>query len=133
MQIFDPVRRKWVACLPEETVRQLFIQYCIATERCTFNRIGIERKVEVHGLMRRYDLVLFDTTGEPWLLAECKSPDVQITQQTLDQIARYNLSLRVPYLVVTNGIQTFCVKVDLDAGSYTFEEDIPNPGAIDRT
>jgi len=119
-RIFDPVRRKWILLQPEEVVRQLFIHYCISNNYCSINNMSIERQISVNDLHRRYDIALHNSRGEPWLLVECKAPSIPVSQKTMDQIAHYNIALRVPYLIVTNGIDTFGCQVDF--GRKSFEE-----------
>ncbi len=75
--------------------------------------MSIERQISVHNLHRRYDIALHDARGKPWLLVECKAPAIAISQKTMDQIAQYNIVLQVPYLIVTNGIDTYGCHVDL--------------------
>jgi len=80
--------------------------------------MSVERRISVNNLQRRYDIALHDAHGNPWLLVECKAPSVPISQTTLDQIAHYNIALKVPYLIVTNGIDTFGCLVDFKEGSF---------------
>lgn len=124
-QVFDPVRRKWVAFTPEEMVRQLLVLFFVHEQQFPVSRMSIERRLEVLGMSRRYDLVLFDTSATPVLLAECKAPAVNISQDTLDQIARYNITLKVPYLLVTNGRQSFCCNIDFENQSWRFLDRVP--------
>lgn len=107
-------------------VRQLLIRYFIDVQAFPVSRMSVERQITLHGMTRRYDLVLWDKSPSPVLLAECKAPAVTLTQKALDQIARYNLSLRVPYLLVTNGRESWCCAVDFPAGSWEFLETMPN-------
>lgn len=125
MQIFDPVRRKNVALTPEEWVRQHLIQYLNESLAYPLSLLSIEKSLTLNGMTKRYDLVAHGDTGFPALLAECKAPDVNITQDTFEQIARYNLILKVEWLVVTNGLETYCARVDLDARSVKFIPQIP--------
>ena len=82
----------------------------------------------VHEMQRRYDLVLWDKQANPLLLVECKAHTIPIAQQTLDQIARYNLALRVPYLLVTNGLESYCCEIDVEKGEYRFLDAMPKLG-----
>ena len=116
--IFDPVRNKWLVLQPEELVRQLFIQYCISNNICSIAKMSVERQISANDLQWRYDIALHDDKGYPWLLVECKAPDVPVTQKTLDQISRYNIVLKVPYLIVTNGIDTYGCRVDFAKKSF---------------
>ena len=124
--IRDPVRKKWLVLQPEELVRQLFVQYCIREGVSSLNHISIEREISVAGLKRRYDVALHTSSGEPWLLAECKAHTVALDQNALDQIARYNLSLEVPYLLVTNGRHTHVFSIDFKNQLYTALNTFPS-------
>jgi hypothetical protein len=77
-------------------------------------------------LKKRCDIVIYKNTGIPLLIIECKSPNIAITQKVFDQIARYNFTLKVKYLIVTNGIDHFCCKIDLENKTYVFLKEIPN-------
>ena len=123
--IFCAIRKKYLALQPEELVRQLTIQYLITDRKYKKNSIHVERGLTVNGLYRRTDIIIYDETVEPYLLVECKRPKVKITQAVFDQIARYNLTLKVKYLLVTNGIDTFCCEMDYTSQSYRFLEEVP--------
>jgi type I restriction and modification enzyme subunit R-like protein len=127
-RIFDPVRRRWILFQPEELVRQLFIHYCVSSKLCSINNMSVERQISVNDLHRRYDIALHNSQGEPWLLVECKAPTVPVSQKSMDQIAHYNIVLRVPYLIVTNGIDTFGCHVDFTQKSFVeiFEMPVSN-------
>ncbi|MDX1407315.1 MAG: type I restriction enzyme HsdR N-terminal domain-containing protein [Saprospiraceae bacterium] len=122
-----------MAYLPEETVRQLFIVFCAESGLCPPGRVSVERELEVLGMRRRYDIVLFDHVGQPWMLVECKAPSVSLTQPVLDQIARYNLSLNVPYLLITNGWSSHCYAIDVDRGSWKELLSLPAQTRTDET
>ena len=113
-EIFDPVRKKWLKLQAEELVRQLFLQFCIVENICSANLISVEKEIVFNSMRRRYDIVLYSSVGSPWLLVECKSPDIELDQHVLDQAARYNLKLNVPYIIVTNGPQTHGFKIDFE-------------------
>ncbi len=101
--VFDPLRKKWLVLQPEELVRQLFVQYLLRGKGYNFTRIKVEKSLKVNGLDRRCDLLVYDAAIRPFLMVECKAPQVDISQETFRQIAWYNLPLQVPYLAVTNG------------------------------
>jgi hypothetical protein len=127
-QVFDPVRKKWVSLTLEELVRQSLILYFIDVHGFPASRISVERQIMIHGMRRRYDVVLWDKKAEPILLVECKAPSIPVTQSTLDQIARYNIALRVPYLCVTNGTTSYCCAIDFDKGTWKFLDQLPRLG-----
>jgi type I site-specific restriction endonuclease len=123
--IFDPVRNKYVALTPEEWVRQNFLQYLIQVKKMPKNLIRVEMSLELNGLAKRSDIVVHNRQGNPLLAVECKASTVKITQSVFEQLARYNLQLRVPYLVVTNGLTHFFCKFSETEQQYLFMENIP--------
>jgi hypothetical protein len=123
--IYDPIRKKHLVLLPEELVRQLVIQYLILDRKFNKNLIRSEQGLVVNKLNKRCDILIYDNNFSPFLLVECKSSKIKITQKTFEQIARYNLPLKVGYLLVTNGIQSFCCKMDYENQSYTFLGNVP--------
>ncbi len=124
--IFDLVRKKFVVLQPEEWVRQHVVNYFIQTKKIPVSLINVEKQLTVNTLKKRYDIVVFDTSGAIDILVECKSPQVNIDQDTFDQIARYNLRLKSNYLMVTNGLDHYYCKMDLEQENYTFLKDIPD-------
>jgi len=124
--IFDPIRKKWLALLPEELVRQLVICYLLEEKQYNPNRINLERGLKVNSLSKRFDLLVYDMEVKPFLLVECKAPAVPITQDVFQQAAWYNMELRVQYLMVTNGIETYCCAMDYENRSYTYLEAVPD-------
>ncbi|MDR1225789.1 MAG: type I restriction enzyme HsdR N-terminal domain-containing protein [Prevotellaceae bacterium] len=124
-RIFDPIRRQYVKATPEEVVRQHIINYLTNHKGAPQGLITVERSLKLNGLTKRCDILVCDRNGNPLLLVECKAPEVKITNSAFEQIARYNLTLRVPYLVVTNGSTTYCCKVDFDTEKIEFLKDIP--------
>ncbi|MBN2519713.1 MAG: type I restriction enzyme HsdR N-terminal domain-containing protein [Bacteroidales bacterium] len=128
--IFDQNRKKYVALTPEEWVRQNFIQYLVNEKKYPLSLIGIEYPLKVHKLDRRGDIVVFNNQGKPGLIVECKAPDVQITQNVFDQIANYNIPLKVKYLIVTNGMKHYCCEMDYENKSYCFQKSIPEYNLI---
>ncbi len=123
--VFDPIRKKWLVLQPEEFVRQTFLQYLILEKKYNVNRISVEQEINVNGLSKRCDILIYNEVIKPFIIIECKSHSTPLTQKTFDQIARYNLSLRVEFIVLTNGAQTYCCKVDFEKESYVFIDRIP--------
>ena len=124
--IFDQVRKKFVLIQPEEWVRQHCIKYLVQDKGFPISLMNVEKSFKVSGLTKRYDLVSFKPDGSVFLNVECKAPNVNITQDTFDQIARYNLTLKSDYLMVTNGLQHYICKLDLENETYHFLKDVPN-------
>ena len=114
-QVWDGIRKAWVALSPEEHVRQLLIQHLTTTMHYPAALMAVEKSVGVgNGLQQRFDLVVYDRHHhKPWLIAECKAPDVPITDATLHQLLRYHAALQCRYWLLSNGHQHFCA----DAGN----------------
>ena len=125
-EIFDVIRKKFVALTPEEWVRQHAVHFLNKERRIPLGRMNVEVALEILGLSRRADIVVFNNLGKPAAIVECKAPTVKITQETFDQIARYNMALKTPYLIVTNGLTHFCCYIDIEKQTYYFVETIPD-------
>jgi len=123
--VLDPIRKKKILLQPEELVRQLMIQWLIQNTEFNRNNIQVEKLIKINHLSRRFDIVVYDKNIQPYILIECKAPDIRISQSTFDQIAVYNMALSAPFLIITNGVVTYCVKTDHINKSYVFLEDIP--------
>jgi len=123
--IFDSIRKKFVLLTPEEWVRQNFVRYLIQEKGYSSQLIAIEMTLEYNRLSYRADVVVYNRNMEPALIVECKAPEVRLSQEHFDQIARYNMQLRVEYLLVTNGINHYCCQIDFEEGKYAFLKDIP--------
>jgi predicted type IV restriction endonuclease len=124
--IFDEIRKKFVVLTPEEWVRQHVVQYLLLEKKYPKSLINVEKLVKVNGLNKRYDIVVFQPNGEIFLLIECKAPEVPISQQTFDQIARYNLQLNAQFLMVTNGLNHYFCQMDFENEKYVFLKEAPD-------
>ena len=125
VQIFDSVRKKFVALTPEEWVRQHFIRFLINQQKFSAGLVAVEMPVKVNDLSQRADIVLYNRKGRPVVIVECKAPTVAVTRAVFNQAARYNTKLKVDYLIVTNGLQHFCAKLLDDSGTYELMKAIP--------
>lgn len=123
--IFDRLRKKFVALTPEEWVRQHFIHYLINYKNYPAGRIGNEISLIYNGLKRRCDTVIYNDFGQPVMIIEYKASSINITQDVFNQISRYNLTMKVPFLVVSNGLKHYCCQMNYDNNSYCFLEEIP--------
>lgn len=123
--IWDIIRRKFVLLQPEEWVRQHAVQYLINEKNYPASLINVEKKLTIEHINKRYDIVVFTPNAQPFLVVECKAPQVAITQKTFDQIARYNLSLKADFLMVTNGINHYFCQLDYHNGRYVFLKELP--------
>ncbi len=124
--IFDPIRKKFVRLTPEEWVRQHVLQFLMISKKYPRSLINVEKEITVGNTKKRYDIVIFNSDGSIFLLVECKSPKIKITQHTFDQIARYNLQLKGELLMVTNGLTHYYCAMDFKQERYSFMKEIPN-------
>ncbi len=124
--IFDSLRKKFVRLTPEEWVRQNFVQFLVTEKKYSVSLIVVEALVKVNNNPQRADLVVFDRIGNPVLAAEFKAPEVKISQQTFDQIVRYNMQLKVKFFIVSNGLEHFCCSINYAENSYAFLQEIPD-------
>jgi type I site-specific restriction-modification system R (restriction) subunit len=123
--IFDSIRRRYVLLTPEEWVRQNFIQYLIREKNYPQSLMAVEKQISLNGKLFRFDLVVYNRNGLPLLVAEFKAPEVKITQEAFDQVVRYNYTLQVEHVVVTNGLQHFACQIDYRSNSFSYLEEIP--------
>ena len=125
IHIFDEVRKKYLLLTPEEWVRQNFIHYLNKEKKYPLGLMGVEQMVKYNSLKTRADIVIYNLEGKPNVIVECKAPEVKITQDTFNQIAKYNSQLKVKYLIVTNGMKHFCCQMDYENNKIIFLEDVP--------
>lgn len=130
VEVFDRWRQRWVALTPEEWVRQHFVSMLVAGKGYLSGRIANEISITLNGTSRRCDSVVYDRAMRPVMIIEYKAPDVQVTQRTFDQIARYAMVLRAPFLTVSNGMRHYCCRMDYEAGRCEFLKDVPDYQSI---
>ncbi len=123
--IFDLLRRRYVTLTPEEWVRQHFVRYLIEVKGFPAALMANEVSLTQNGIKHRCDTLVADASGAPLLIVEYKAPHVKISQETFDQIVRYNMVLRARYLVVSNGFVHYCCKMDYEKDSYSFLPEMP--------
>jgi virulence-associated protein VagC len=124
--IFDPVRRKYVALTPEEWVRQHFVNYLITEKGYPSGLVANEVAIKLNHTNKRCDTVVYSRYLEPLAVIEYKSPAIEITNNVFDQIARYNMVLKVPFLIISNGLSHYCCRIDYNTQTYKFMEEIPD-------
>ena len=124
--IFDEIRKKFIVLKPEEWVRQHCIKFLIEEKKYPKALINVEKSIKINNLIKRYDIVIYNSDGSIYLVVECKSPKIKISQDTFDQIARYNLALNASYLMVTNGLNHYYCNIDFEKESYNFLKEIPS-------
>ena len=123
--IFDEIRKKFIVLQPEEWVRQHVVRFLLE-KGYPLSLINVEKKLEVNGLTKRYDIIVFRPNGEILLIVECKAPEIAITQATFDQIARYNLTLQADFLMITNGLHHYFCTMDYENQTYHFLKELPD-------
>ncbi len=126
LSILDPLRRKFVALTPEEWVRQHFVNFLLKEKGYPAALIANEVQIDLNKLKKRCDSVVYNRDLSPLMIIEYKAPDVDITQQVFDQIVRYNIVLKVKYLIVSNGLNHYCCIMNYDKQSFNYLSDIPN-------
>ena len=124
--IFDQLRKKYVALTPEEWVRQHFTSFLISEKGYPASLIANEHPICINGHKRRCDTVVYNNHGHPVVIVEYKAPYVAITQETFNQIALYNIKFKVGYLIVSNGLQHYCCRMNYENMTYEFLPDIPS-------
>ena len=124
--IFDEIRKKFIVLTPEEWVRQHVVSFLLQEKKYPKSYINVEKLIKVYGLNKRYDVVVYQPNGAIYLLIECKAPEVIVTQDTFDQIARYNLKLKAKYLMITNGLNHYFCEMDFENEKYVFLSDLPD-------
>jgi type I site-specific restriction-modification system R (restriction) subunit len=128
--VFDRLRKQFVRLTPEEFVRQQFVSYLIEYKGYPSGLLANEIGIVLGNINKRCDTVLYDNYLQPLMIIEYKSPTTAINQKTFDQIARYNLALQVPWLIVSNGLQHFCCRMDSTKKEYVFLNELPEYGEL---
>jgi hypothetical protein len=105
--LFDAIRKSWILLTEEEWVRQNFVSYLVEVLHYPASMIAVEKEIILNGLKKRFDLLVYDKAHQPWILIECKAPDIPLDNAVLEQLLRYHMTVPVPYLVITNGKQTY--------------------------
>lgn len=125
LTVFDNLRRRFVALTPEEWVRQHFVNYLITEKKYPASFIANEIQINLNNQKKRCDSVIYNRAMQPLVIVEYKSPDIKITQEVFNQIANYNIVLKVEYLIVSNGVNHFCCHMDYEQMKFEYLSDIP--------
>lgn len=123
--IYDIIRKKYIVLLPEELVRQMLLIYLTDYAHYPASRIQVEKGITQQEKKGRYDIIIYDKAVKPWMLIECKSHKVNITQATVDQLSGYNHEIKAPYFMVSNGINTYCYTANEAERKYVLLEELP--------
>lgn len=125
-KVYDSFRKKWILLTPEEWVRQNFLQFLVQYENFPKGLISVEKQIQLNGLKKRYDAVVFNTKLEAKILIEFKAYNVEITQETVNQAVRYNQLFKVNYLILSNGINHFIININYLKKSFSYVKSIKN-------
>lgn len=123
--IYDPVRKKYLVLTPEEWVRQNFVQFLIREKGYPKNLLHIEATLTVYGKSLRSDIIVYNRDMKPLVLVECKAPNIAITEETFYQAATYNIQTGAPYLILTNGLEHYCLQIPPTPAAPSFLPEIP--------
>jgi len=126
VSIFDEIRKKFIILTPEEWVRQHVVRFLLEEKKYPKSLINVEKVLTINGLRKRYDIVVFNPDGSIFVLVECKAPEIKTSQATFDQIARYNMTLKAEYLMVTNGHNHYFCQMDFENEKYDFLAALPD-------
>lgn len=124
-EIWDTQRKRWVRLTPEEWVRQHFVHFLISEQGFPSGCIGNEMSIKVGQLEKRCDSVIFGKDGKPLMIVEYKAPTVAITQKVFNQISRYNITLQVDWLIVSNGLLHYCCHLNREQNRFDFLPQLP--------
>ncbi len=123
--IFDGIRKKYIVLTPEEWVRQHLIHYFIYHLKYPKSLIGVERGLQYNQLQKRSDIIVFNRSGNPWMIVECKSPEVELDQKSIRQVAVYNSDVKAKYVSVSNGLKHTCYEATKDLKGVVLLKDFP--------
>ncbi|MEQ1677033.1 MAG: type I restriction enzyme HsdR N-terminal domain-containing protein [Chitinophagaceae bacterium] len=124
--IFDALRKKWLLLTPEEWVRQNFIQYLLQEKNYPASLLAIEKEIQLGELKKRFDILVYDANHQPWMMIECKAMEIKLDDAVLQQVLRYNMSIPVPYLLITNG--QYCMGWVKENGALKTIVELPSHG-----
>ncbi|HUX53237.1 MAG TPA: type I restriction enzyme HsdR N-terminal domain-containing protein [Williamwhitmania sp.] len=125
-EVFDPFRNKFVTLTPEEWVRQNFLSFMVTQLGFPKGLVAVEQQLKVNGLVRRCDILAFSRTAKPILLVECKASSVQLSNEVFAQAARYNLTLQVPFMIITNGLTHYAAQLFLGEKRFSMLNTFPS-------
>jgi hypothetical protein len=118
--VWDLIRKKYVVLTPEEGVRQDLVRFLIEELKVPAGLIAVERQLMINGLVKRFDIMVADRNGHPLLLVECKAPNILLNALVLEQLSSYNLAIKAPFLLVTNGQQRWACSIDFQTKKFQF-------------
>lgn len=105
--IFDLIRKQWILLNEEEWVRQNFIQFLVQELKYPLELTAVEKEIHLGDLKKRFDILVYGRDHKPWMLIECKAGEIDLDEEVLYQVLRYNISMPADFLVITNGHYTY--------------------------
>lgn len=129
--VFDPVRKKWIILTPEELVRQYMLKYLSVVLQYPVSLMSVEKTIAVGKLNKRFDIVVYNRDHKPWMLVECKAPEIPVSEKTLRQLLSYQSAVQCSYWLLTNGRQTFCADAR-DAAKIAWLDSLPAYGTLTK-
>ncbi len=124
--IFDEIRRRFVLLTPEEWVRQHMVNYLVTEKHFPRLLISVEKGFSQNRNRQRYDLLVYNKSGHPIMIIECKAPGMEINQQVFDQAGRYNNRHKASYMLITNGVKHYCCLINITSRNYSFLPEVPD-------
>ena len=124
--LFDELRKKWLRLTPEEIIRQNCWKYLHFEKKYPKSLMIVEKQITINKLKKRFDLLIYNNHGQPEMIIECKAPSVKINEKVLNQILNYQYKMKAKYLLVSNGLESYCLKINLDQKKVEYLEEIPS-------
>lgn len=130
-EVFDPLRKRYVALTDEEWVRQHLIAFLASEKKVPLHMMSSEKRILVNRLPKRFDILVYAKQSKPVMIVECKAPHIAIDEEVFYQAARYNLTLQVKYLLLSNGLEHHCAQIDYVTGKIALLSSIPSYHEMD--
>jgi hypothetical protein len=125
LSIFDSLRKKYLILTPEEWVRQHMISFLVQYRNYPKGLFSLEKEVMYNSLQKRFDILVLDRVGNPFLLIECKAPEVKLSKKTVEQVAIYNKTIGAAFMGISNGRQHLFLKYNFEVNNYEQISDLP--------
>jgi hypothetical protein len=126
LSIFDSLRKKYLILTPEEWVRQHMICFLVQYQNYPRGLFSLEKGLIYNSLQKRFDILVLDRNGNPFLLIECKAPEISLTTKTIEQVAVYNKTIGAQYMGISNGRHHLFFRFNLQSENYDQISDLPH-------
>ena len=124
--LFDELRKKWIKSTPEEIIRQNCWKYLHFEKKYPKSLMIVEKQITINKIKKRFDLLIYNNIGQPEMIIECKAPSVKINEKVLNQILNYQYQIKAKYLLLSNGLESYCLKINLDQKKVEYLDEIPS-------